>query len=111
MLAPITGWLVVALHLLFGVMESAGWSQMAARFGFDAQTTEMTRSLALNQGAYNAGVAVLLGWALWTHRQDTVVALLLFVLAMAVVGGATVRWSIFVVQGVPALLALIATRL
>ena len=68
-------------------------------------------TLALNQGAYNAGVAVVLAWALATGRTDTAAALLVFVVAMAAVGAASVRWTIFVVQGVPALLALLGLAL
>src|SRR5262247_3351563 len=64
MIATVFAWIVVALHLLFAAGESVGWSQMARRFGFAPDAIEHTRALALNQGAYNAGIAVLLGWAL-----------------------------------------------
>ena len=111
MLAAATAWIVVVLHLLFGLMESVGWSQMARRFGYNKERTEITRSLALNQGAYNAGLACVLGWALVADQPATVVAMLLYVVAMAVVGAVSVRWTIFVVQGVPAVIALAATLL
>ncbi len=100
--------LVVLLHYVFALAESVGWGAMAARFGYDAAATEITRSLALNQGAYNAAVATVLAWAVLTERTDTAIAMLLFVLAMAVVGAVSVRWTIFVIQGVPAILALVA---
>ena len=29
----VPAWLVVALHVLFGLAESVGWSAMARRFG------------------------------------------------------------------------------
>ncbi len=106
MLATAAAGLVAVLHVLFGLAESVGWSKMARRFGYDAQATETTRSLALNQGAYNAGIAGVLGWALVTGDGPAVTALLLFVVAMAVVGAVTASWQIFLVQGVPALLAL-----
>lgn len=108
MFATAATWLVVLLHLVFALAESVGWSTMAARFGFDAEATEITRSLALNQGAYNAGLAVVLGWAAATRRSDTVLAMLIYVVAMAVVGALSVRWTIFVIQGLPALIALAA---
>lgn len=98
-------WLVVVLHLIFGFAESVGWSQMARRFGYNAAATEQTRALALNQGAYNAGIAGLLAWTLTTGRFDAAVGILVFIVAMGLVGGATVRWTIAVVQSVPALLA------
>ncbi len=108
MLATIPAWTVVALHVLFGLAESVGWSGMARRFGYDREKTEITRALALNQGAYNAGLAGVLAWALVTGRTDTAVAMLVYVLVMAIVGAARVRWTIFVVQGVPAVIALAA---
>lgn len=108
MLATIPAWTVVALHLLFGLAESVGWSGMARRFGYDREKTEITRALALNQGAYNAGLAGVLAWALVTGRTDTAIAMLVYVLLMAIVGAVSVRWSIFVVQGLPAVIALAA---
>ncbi len=106
MLATIAAWIVVVLHVLFGLAESVGWSQMARRFGYDADGVEKTRALALNQGAYNAGLAAVLAWALLAAQPATVVAMLAYVVAMAIVGALSVRWTIFVIQGVPALLAL-----
>ena len=106
MLATIPAWTVVALHVLFGLAESVGWSGMARRFGYDREKTEVTRALALNQGAYNAGLAGVLAWALLTGRTDTAMAMLVYVLMMAIVGALSVRWTIFVVQGVPAVVAL-----
>ena len=69
------------------------------------------RALALNQGAYNAGLAGVLAWALATGRTDTAIAMLVYVVAMAIVGAVSVRWTIFVVQGVPAVIALAALLL
>ncbi|MCB9765666.1 MAG: DUF1304 domain-containing protein [Alphaproteobacteria bacterium] len=109
MLATVFAWIVVVLHVLFGLMESVGWSQMARRFGYSKEATETTRRLALNQGAYNAGLACVLGWALVTGQAATVVAMLAYVVAMALVGALSVRWTIFVIQGVPAVVALAAT--
>ena len=107
----VPAWLVVALHVLFGLAESVGWSAMARRFGYDREKTEVTRVLALNQGAYNLGVAALLAWALVAGQTPTVVAVLVFVVAMGAVGAASVRWTIFAVQGVPAVVALLALAL
>ncbi len=109
MIATVLAWIVVVLHLLFGAAESIGWSGMARRFGYNREQTQTTRVLALNQGAYNAGIACLLAWALVTGQGATVVALLAFVVAMAIVGAVSASWSIILVQGLPALLALAAT--
>lgn len=111
MFATVMSWIVVVLHVVFGLAESVGWSQMARRFGYSPEATEQTRRLALNQGAYNAGLAGVLAWALASGHGATVTAMLAYVVAMAVVGAASVRWTIFVVQGVPALVALAATQM
>lgn len=101
--ATVATWLVVLLHIAFALGESVGWDTMARRFRIDA---EATRALALNQGAYNAGLASVLAWALLTGQAATVTAMLLYVVAMSIVGGLSVRPTIFLFQGVPALLAL-----
>ena len=111
MLATVFAWIVVGLHVLFGLAESVGWSQMARRFGYSREATETTRALALNQGAYNIGFAAVLAWALVTGQGPTVIALLSFITAMAVVGAVSVRWTIFLIQGVPAVVALLAALL
>lgn len=108
MLANVTAWIVVALHFVFLFAETVGWNQMARRFGYSKEGAELTRSLALNQGFYNGGLAALLAWALLTGQAATVVALLVFVLAMAVVGAISARWTILVIQGLPAAVALAA---
>lgn len=108
MFVTVTAWIVVALHLVFALAESVGWSQMARRFGYSPEQTETTRRLALNQGAYNAGLAAVLGWALVAGQGATVVAMLSYVVAMAIVGALSVRWTILVIQGIPAAVALAA---
>ncbi len=105
-LALYASWLVVALHVSFALAESVGWSAMARRFGLTPEAAEHTRALALNQGAYNAGAAALLACALVWGDWQMARALLSFVAAMGVVGALSVRWTIFVLQSLPALLAL-----
>ncbi|MFT5359188.1 MAG: putative membrane protein [Polyangiales bacterium] len=106
MLATAAVWLVIVLHILFGLAESVGWNGMAKRFGYKPEAIVATKALALNQGAYNAGFAALLAWALVSGEAATVIALLVFILAMSIVGALSVRWTIFVIQGVPAVAAL-----
>ena len=111
MVATLTAWLVVALHLVFALMETVGWKRMARRFGYSNEQTETTRVLALNQGFYNAGLATVLGWALVTGQSATVIAMLLYVLAMALVGAVSACGSILLLQGLPAAIALAARLL
>ena len=105
-LTLISSSIVALLHFMFLYTESIGWPKMARRFGYTKEETKITQLLATNQGAYNGGFAVLLLWALYSGHAPTVGALLMFIIAMSVVGAATVRWTIFVIQGVPAILAL-----
>lgn len=107
MVATVFAWIVVALHVVFALMESVGWSKMARRFGYNREETATTRTLAMNQGAYNLGFAALLAWALVTTQGPTVIALLSFIIAMSVVGALTASWTILVLQGAPALVALL----
>lgn len=110
MLVPTVLVLIVAvLHVVFAALESFGWTAFATRFGYSKQKIEHTRSLALNQGAYNFGVAVMLGIALSSGNWATIEVLLGFIVAMAVVGATSVRWTIFVIQGLPAVIALGST--
>jgi putative membrane protein len=99
---------VAFAHLGFMVLETLLWTAPIGRkiFRQTPETAEITRVLALNQGMYNAGVAVLLAWAALTHRAATVDALLLFVVAMGIVGAVTVKPRILVVQSLPAAIAL-----
>lgn len=71
----------------------------------------MTRVLALNQGADNLGVVALLAWALVAGQIPTVVAVLVFVAAMGAVGAVSMRWTLFVLQGGPAVVALLVLAL
>ncbi len=98
--------IVAALHVAFAAGESVGWTAFARRFGYSAEKIEHTRALALNQGAYNLGVAAMLGVAVATGNWGTVQVLLGFIIAMAIVGALSVRWTIFAIQGVPAIAAL-----
>lgn len=111
MFASITAWIVVVLHVAFCLGETVGWTAMARRFGYTEEATRQTRVLALNQGFYNLGAAAVLAWALLTGQSATATALLIFVVGMAIVGAVSVRWTLFLFQGVPAVLALVARTL
>jgi len=60
--------IVAVLHVAFFAMESIFWTTPTVRRVFQntAQKAEDTRVLALNQGAYNLGLAILL---LWLHLR------------------------------------------
>lgn len=99
---------VAALHVVFMILESVLWTTPRGRkvFGQSVEDAEKTKVLALNQGLYNGGVAALLGWAALTDRVDTTGALLIFVIAMGIVGAITAKPTILFFQAVPAAVAL-----
>jgi len=99
---------VAVLHLGFFVLESLLWTTPRGRkiFGQTVDGAAQTRVLAFNQGCYNAGAAGLLGWAALTGRTDTTAALLIFIVAMGLVGAATAKPTILFIQAVPAAVAL-----
>ena len=96
--------LVAALHLVFFALESVLWTTPKVRraFGNTAEQAESTRILALNQGAYNLGLAALLLWLQFTGNVLGVLGVLLYIVVMGLVGGFTASRAIIVLQSVPA---------
>lgn len=106
--------LVAVLHVLFLVLEMFLWEKPFGRrtFGMKAEQAAATAVLAKNQGLYNGFLAAGLVWGLVrsaqgaAHARDVQTFFLACVVVAGAYGAATVNPRIFVVQGVPALLAL-----
>lgn len=100
--------IVGVLHLGFMVLESFLWTHRIGRktFGLTAEDAEKTKVLAFNQGMYNGALGVALIVAAATGELTTAAFLLAFVVFVGLVGAATVKWTIAVVQAAPAALAL-----
>jgi putative membrane protein len=109
--------LVAFLHLYFMWLEMFAWTTRAKRTfrGLDADYFEKTRTLAANQGLYNGFLAAGLIWSLLVQNPDWHFNVALFFLSCVfiagVYGASTVQRSIFFVQALPALLALIVLYL
>lgn len=102
---------VALLHIVFFVLESFLWTKPAGRriFGLSREHAEITRTLALNQGFYNAFLAAGLIWSL-TNPEGSFGIKIFFlscVIIAGIVGGITAKRSILVVQALPGLIALI----
>lgn len=99
---------VAFLHVVFMILESVLWTRPAGRriFAQSVEDAEKTKVLALNQGCYNGGAAALLVWAMATGRSATAAALLVFIIAMGVVGAVTAKPTILILQALPAAIAL-----
>ena len=100
-------------HIGFMVLEMFLWTKPFGlkTFNQTPESAAASATLAANQGLYNGFLAVGLIWGVATGRVDVLVFFLACVVVAGVFGAATVKPRIFVVQAVPALLALGALML
>ena len=100
-------YVVASLHVIFFVLESLLWTspQVRRAFKITAEEAETTKVLALNQGGYNLGVALMLLWFQHTGNTQGVTVTLVFLASMGVLGALTANWRILLFQAIPALLA------
>ena len=109
--------LVALEHLSFLYLEMFAWTTPRVRriFGTTESFAEESRVLAANQGLYNGFLAAGLLWGLLHPQPEVGLQLQLFfllcVLVAALYGGLTAQRSILLVQGGPALLALLLVLL
>ena len=107
---------IVALeHLYILVLEMFLWTKPAGlrAFGLTPEFAAQTAVLAANQGLYNGFLAAGLIWGLLRGENgfSTRVFFLSCVIVAGIFGGATAKPSIFVIQAVPAIIALVVTLL
>ena len=103
-LSTVALFLVAGLHLGFFLLESVLWTSpwVMRLFENTEETAEATRVLALNQGFYNLGAAALLIWFHVTDNPAGALGVLVFLVAMGIVGATTANWRIILVQSLPA---------
>lgn len=107
--------LVALLHTWFLVLEMFLWEKPLGRkiFGNSVETAATTAVLAKNQGLYNGFLVAGLVWGLVlaaqgaAHARDVETFFLSCVIVAGSYGAATVSPRIFVIQAVPAILALV----
>jgi putative membrane protein len=109
---------VVALeHLYILYMEMFLWTtpRVMKNFGTTPEVAESSKVLAANQGLYNGFLAAGLIWgiihpeAAFGHQIQ--IFFLLCVIVAALYGGLTAKRSILLIQGLPALIALVVVLL
>jgi putative membrane protein len=112
-LAAILTGLVALQHISFMVVEMFLWEHEIGRAMFDTSAgfAAETAFMAQNQGLYNGFLAAGLIWSLIAAKRDVRIFFLLCVIVAGVFGAITVSPKIFVVQAIPALLALSLTLL
>jgi putative membrane protein len=103
-LSDVLVFVVAVLHVAFFVLEAVLWTRPGVRriFGNSEEQAQTTRVLALNQGWYNLGLALILVWLHLMGNPAGVLAVLLFLVAMGIVGAITASRSILVLQALPA---------
>jgi putative membrane protein len=109
--------LVALEHVYILVLEMFLWTKPKAMkvFGLTQQEAVNTKMVAANLGLYNGFLAAGLIWGL-SHPNPAIGAqvqtfFLLCVLVAAIYGCVTAKKSIIVVQGLPALIALLLVLL
>jgi putative membrane protein len=107
--------LVALEHLYILWLEMFAWTTAGRRTfrSFPAELFEPTKPMAANQGLYNGFLAAGLIWSLlisdpvWS--KNVAYFFLTCVIVAGVYGGATVQRSIYLIQALPAALALVFT--
>lgn len=104
--------LVAVLHLGFLVLEMFLWTHPAGMkiFRLSPQQAQQSKVLAANQGLYNGFLAAGLVYALATGSREFALFFLGCVVVAGVYGAMSVNRRIFLVQALPALLAIAALR-
>ena len=102
--------LVALLHLYFLVLEMFLWTRPLGlkTFRNTPEKAEVTRVLAANQGLYNGFLAAGLLYAAITGSREFALFFLACVVVAGLYGAYSVNKRIFLVQALPALLALTA---
>lgn len=106
--------LIALLHTYFLVLEMFLWTTPKGRkvFGQTKEQAEATKVLAANQGLYNGFLVAGLIWGLVATTPEFAYQIKLFFLGCVLVAGIYGAYSadkkIFFVQGLPALLGILA---
>ena len=108
--------LVALEHIYFLVLEMFLWTapRTRAAFGLSAEAAEQSKVLAANQGLYNGFLAAGLIWSLLapaTYATQLALFFLACVLVAGLYGEATANKRIWLLQALPAALALAAVLL
>jgi putative membrane protein len=115
-LAEVLVALVALEHIYFLVLEMFLWTKPRTRaaFGMTAEMAEQTKVLAANQGLYNGFLAAGLLWSLFApaaYARPLGLFFLGCVLIAGIYGGFTANKRIFLLQALPAALALVTVLL
>ena len=104
---------VALLHSGFLILEMFFWNHPVGQkvFAMTPEVAESSAALAANQGLYNGFLAAGLLWGLVSRKRDVTIFFLLCVVVAGIFGAVTAKPSIFFVQAMPAILAIVFTML
>lgn len=107
--------IVALLHIYFLILEMFLWTKPKGlkTFGLKKDFAEQSKVLAANQGLYNGFLVAGLIWAIIEPSLEFAFSLKFFFLACVIIAGvygaySTKKISLFYVQAVPAILALVS---
>lgn len=103
--------LVMLLHVLFFVLEMFLWNTAFGRktFGLSVEFAKQSATLAANQGLYNGFLAAGLFWGLISAAGfETLIFFLSCIIIAGIYAGITVKPSIFWIQALPAVIAMLS---
>ena len=109
--------LVAALHLYFLWFEMFAWTTRGRKIfkQIPAELFEPTKTMAANQGLYNGFLAAGLIWSILIKDPTWQIYVAIFFLSCVLIAGVfgafTASKKIFIVQGLPALIALLLIHL
>ncbi len=101
--------IVIALHILFMVLEMFFWNTPFGRkiFGLKEDYAKQSATLAANQGLYNGFLAAGLLWGLTsTGGFDALIFFLSCIIIAGIYGALTAKRSILYLQALPAAIAM-----
>lgn len=106
--------LIALEHLFFLYMEMFAWETLGKKIFKGAMPETMfspTKSMAANQGLYNGFLAAGLCWSLYIPdliwSSSVALFFLICILIAGLYGAVSVSKKIFLVQGLPALIAIL----
>lgn len=101
--------LVVLAHFWFMVLEMLLWDHPVGQriFNMTPEFSAASAVLAANQGLYNGFLAVGLLWGLFAGRREIKIFFLACIIVAGAYGGITAKITIFYIQALPALVALL----
>ena len=95
-------------HVAFLVLEMFLWTKPVGRrvFGLTSELAQASAALAMNQGLYNGFLAAGLIWSLFAG-SNAAIFFLVCVIVAGIFGALTAKPTIFWVQAVPGVVALL----